>query len=105
MVVETRDPSTGIIRHEYGTNNPVQCRNNIEVCGMIDDWQVFGDTVKYLIDFNGYPIDILSTPTRTIMFCVNRHALYSYFELIKGDDAHSWAYENISKFDYAPKTK
>lgn len=101
-MIETRDKKTGITRHEYGTVNPGKCRECLDCMGEIKKRYEGNRVVRYLAELNGSPIEIHSTPTRTILFSPNR---YTLIEFAKKMQPEEWVYENESRTDYVPKSQ
>ena len=99
MIVENKDPATGIIRHEIGTASPKVCRKVVERIGGIRQKLLCGSSVGYVVNYLGEDIQVQSTETRTIFFCRNRFALLEYERFLEIDN---WAYDDSTKNDYVP---
>ena len=101
-MVETRDARTGITRHEYGTVNPDKCRECLDAIECITKRYQGNNVVRYLADLKGAPIEIISMPTRTILFSSNRYALLEFSKLM---NCKEWEYDNENKLDFVPKSQ
>ena len=97
-MTESRDRKTGIIRHEYSTVSPSDCRKNIEVLECIKQ-KYYGNNVnRYIAELNGAPIEIRSTPTRTIIFGMDRKSMLEIAGLLNYEE---WEYDNTTpRTDY-----
>ena len=96
-MIETRDAKSGIVRHEISTVTPGLCREIIEGLDCIGQRFEGNNVIRYIADFEGVPVEIRSTPTRTILFCPNRYALSEFEKLL---DIPSWEYDNATRLDY-----
>lgn len=96
-MIESRDPKTGIIRHEIGTVSPQLCRKDIEASGCVKHRFEGNNVVRYVAEYKGVPIEITSTPTRVILFSPGKIALEAFEGKL---DIDSWEYENSTKLDY-----
>ena len=96
-MIETRDAKTGITRHEISTVSPAVCRECIEKLDCIRQKFTGNKVVRYIAEFRGVPIEIRSTPTRTILFSPSRLVLAEFEELL---DTGSWEYDNATRLDY-----
>lgn len=102
MITQSRDSNTGIYRFEIGTVNAEACRNEVEASGFVKFKDGVADTVNYGVVFKDCEIHVTSTPTRTLLFGLNRYALQEFYELIKGDERIGtfWAYDDSKRSDY-----
>lgn len=102
MITETKDAKTGIIRFEINTVNPDACRKEIESSGFVKEKILAGDVIRYLVSFRGVDLDVRSTPTRTIVYGLNRFAMTDFIETVKGDElgGTGWIYDDSKRGDY-----
>lgn len=102
MVTESRDKATGIYRFEINTVNAKACRAEIEKSGYVKQKDGVADTINYLVQFGCCEIQVISTPTRTVLFGTNRYSMIEFLERVKGDERRgtSWAYDDSAKSDY-----
>ena len=100
MITETRDRKTGITRHEMETINQERACKGIEASGFVEHRYEGNRVVRYIVDFNGVPIEVRTSPARVILYSPNRLALVEFEKLINMDD---WMYDNSNKFDYEAK--
>jgi len=97
-MTETRDPKTGITRHEYSTVTPDLCRKYVEQLDCITHTYHGNNVHRYLAEYNDSPIELRATPTRLIMFSPNRYAL---LEVAKNLHTDEWEYDNTTpRTDY-----
>ena len=102
MITETHDKLSGITRLEVGTVRPDICRRNIESSGLVHGKNNIEGAVRYGISFSGVAIDVVSTGTRTILFSLNRYALFDFLKIIEGDERFgtTWMYDDSKRSDY-----
>lgn len=107
MITESIDKKTGIVRMELGTVNAEACRKEINASGRVVSSVAINDSIQYNIDYKGEPIQVESTPTRTILFGFDKKAMRAYLEEIKGRerDGSYWEYDDTKQHDYARKEK
>lgn len=103
MITEIKDKDTGIHRFEINTVNAGACRNEIEKSGFVKFKDGVADTINYLVMFGQCEIEVITTPTRTILFGKNRYAMLEFLEQIKGDErtGTAWIYDDSKRTDYA----
>ena len=96
-MIETRDSASGITRHEFSTVTPDLCRRHIENLVYVRK-RIKGSAVtRYLAEVDGVPVEITSTPSRTLLFSPNRYALEKVENALCPGE---WEYDNSTRLDY-----
>ena len=93
-MTESKDKKTGIVRHEYSTVSPDDCKKYTEQLDCIKQ-KFYGNRVnRYIVEYRENPIEIRLTPTRAILFGYNRYAMLEVAKLMRFE---LWEYDNTSE--------
>lgn len=86
MLTPVERTSMGLMRAEWESFSPENCRKNIEDSGCVVKKYAGSRVVRYVIDFDKEEIDVRVMPNKTVMLAESDIAIVGFFKTIQGED-------------------